>query len=172
MALENVRLRCALPDLPTRLFEESMHIFQEIQAYLHEHIPLSKAMGVAVVKADASGVVLSAPLEPNINHRETVFGGSASSLAILAAWSVVHFGLLREGIPCRVVIQKNSMAYDKPIDGFFTARCDVPAAQTWLRFLTILKRKRIARIEVTSVLEYQKGAAGTMKGIFVAILTD
>jgi Putative thioesterase (yiiD_Cterm) len=25
--------------------------------------------------------------EPNINHRETVFGGSASSLTILAVWS-------------------------------------------------------------------------------------
>ena len=62
-----------------------MHTLQRIQDYLHEHIPLSKAMGATVLKVDLSGVVLSAPLEPNINHRETVFGGSASSLAILAA---------------------------------------------------------------------------------------
>ncbi len=73
-----------------------------IQDYLHEHIPLSKAMGVSVVEADAVGIVLSAPLEPNINHRDTVFGGSASSLAVLAAWSVVHFGLQRGGRSCRV----------------------------------------------------------------------
>jgi thioesterase domain-containing protein len=58
----------------------------ELERYLHEHIPLSHAMRVGVVTVDAGTVVLRAPLEPNINHRETVFGGSASALAILAAW--------------------------------------------------------------------------------------
>jgi thioesterase domain-containing protein len=146
-----------------------MHTLKTIQEYLHEHIPLSKAMGVQVRAADLSGVTLSAPLEPNINHRETVFGGSASSLAILAAWSVVHFGLQREGLTCRVVIQKNTMSYEKPIDGVFTARCDAPSAETWQRFVTMLKRKKIARIEVVSVLEYDGEIAGKLEGVFVAI---
>jgi thioesterase domain-containing protein len=148
-----------------------MQTLQEIQDYLHEHIPLSQAMGVEVLRADQSGVTLSAPLEPNINHRETVFGGSASSLAILAAWSVVHFGLLREGFPCRVVIQKNAMSYEKPIAGAFSARCDAPDEETWRRFLAALRRKNIARIELASVLEYNDEAAGKMEGIFVAIRT-
>lgn len=142
---------------------------QTIQDYLHEHIPLSKAMEVSVLKADASGVVLSAPLEPNINHRETVFGGSASSLAILAAWSVVHFGLQREGLSCRVVIQRNTMSYDMPIAGRFTAQCNVPAPEIWQRFLTMLRRKKIGRIELVSALAYEGKAAGTMEGVFVAI---
>lgn len=149
-----------------------METLQAIQDYLREHIPLSKAMGVEVRKADVEGVVLSAPLEPNINHRETVFGGSASSLAILAAWSVVHFGLQRAGLPCRVVIQKNTMSYDKPIAGVFTARCDAPSAETWQRFLAMLKRKKIARIEVASHLEYDQEIAGKLEGVFVAIRMD
>jgi thioesterase domain-containing protein len=149
-----------------------MDTVQSIQDYLHEHIPLSKAMGVTVLKADSSGSVLSAPLEPNINHRETVFGGSASSLAILAAWSVVHFGLQREGLYCRVVIQKNTMSYDKPIAGVFNANCNAPDAETWQRFVTIVKRKNMARIAVTSVLEYGDDIAGKMEGVFVAIRTD
>jgi hypothetical protein len=49
-----------------------------LEQYLHEHIPLSAAMGVKVVQADPQCVVLTAPLAPNINHRDTVFGGSAS----------------------------------------------------------------------------------------------
>jgi thioesterase domain-containing protein len=149
-----------------------MHTVQALQEYLHEHIPLSKAMAVAVLKADSSGVVLSAPLAPNINHRETVFGGSASSMAILAAWSVVHLGLQRDGIPCRVVIQRNTMSYDRPIAGAFTARCTAPDPETWQRFVTMLKRKRIARIELVSVLEYSHEIAGKMEGVFVAIRTD
>jgi len=149
-----------------------MDTVKTIQDYLHEHIPLSKAMGTTVQKADSSGVLLSAPLEPNINHRETVFGGSASSLAILAAWSVVHFGLKREGLRCRVVIQKNTMSYDKPMAGAFTARCNAPDGETWQRFVATVKRKKMARIAVTSVLEYADEATGTMDGVFVAIRID
>lgn len=62
----------------------------ELQTYLHAHIPLSGAMQVSVVQAALEGVVLSAPLAPNINHRDTVFGGSASAVASLAAWSLLH----------------------------------------------------------------------------------
>jgi thioesterase domain-containing protein len=53
----------------------------ELEHYLHEHIPLSQDMGVEVVMADWNGVTLRAPLTPTINHRETVFGGSASAAA-------------------------------------------------------------------------------------------
>ena len=42
-------------------------------------------------------VVIEAPLAPNINHRKTVFGGSASALGILAAWSLVHLRLAGTG---------------------------------------------------------------------------
>jgi thioesterase domain-containing protein len=56
----------------------------ELERYLHQHIPLSEAMQVSVVEVHPEHVVLSAPLAPNINHRETVFGGSASAVAILA----------------------------------------------------------------------------------------
>ena len=57
----------------------------QLEEYLRERIPLSRAMAVEVRAADATGVELYAPLAPNINHRDTVFGGSASAVAILAA---------------------------------------------------------------------------------------
>ena len=50
-----------------------------LEQYLHAHIPLSAAMGVSVVQVADEAITLSAPLEPNINHRDTVFGGSASA---------------------------------------------------------------------------------------------
>jgi thioesterase domain-containing protein len=61
-----------------------------VEAYLHEHIPLSGNMVVRVVCCDESGVTPAAPLEPNINHRHTMFGGSVSALAIRAAWTWLH----------------------------------------------------------------------------------
>jgi thioesterase domain-containing protein len=59
----------------------------ELQDHLHAHILLTRAMQVSVVSFAPRAVVLAAPLEPNINHRDTVFGGSASALAMLPAWS-------------------------------------------------------------------------------------
>src|SRR4051812_8071949 len=83
----------------------------ELEDYLHSHIPLSAAMQVAVDTVDVHGVVLRAPLAPNINHRDTVFGGSASAVAILAAWSLLHTRMRQEGIAARLVIQANTMDY-------------------------------------------------------------
>ena len=118
----------------------------ELQTYLHQHIPLSQAMQVTVVEASLQQVVLTAPLAPNINHRETVFGGSASAVAILAAWSMLHLGLTAEGLGSRLVIQRNTMDYLMPIDGSFTAVALAPARPAWESFTRMIRRKGLGRI--------------------------
>jgi thioesterase domain-containing protein len=143
----------------------------ELEQYLHEHIPLSKAMQVSVAKVEGESVVLSAPLAPNLNHRETVFGGSASSLAILAAWSLLHTRLRHAGITCRLVIQRNTMEYDLPIIGDFTARSALQDPGHWEPFLRMLTRKGRSRIAVISVLEHGGREAGHFTGEFVALGT-
>jgi Putative thioesterase (yiiD_Cterm) len=61
-----------------------------LELSLHQRIPLSRAMGVAVLEAAPARVALAAPLAPNVNHSGTVFGGSAASVAVLSAWSLVE----------------------------------------------------------------------------------
>ncbi len=128
-------------------------------------------MGVTVVSANADAVILQAPLAPNINHRETVFGGSASALAILAAWCLLHTRLQEKGIHTRLVIQRNTMEYDKPIFGGFTARSSLEQEDHWTRFIRILEKKGRARITVISVLEHAGQVAGRLSGEFVALRT-
>jgi thioesterase domain-containing protein len=144
----------------------------DLQAYLHEHIPLSKAMDVRVEQASSDEVVLSAPLAPNINHRDTVFGGSASALAILAAWALVHVRFGDDAGRCRVVIQRNSMEYLKPIFGRFAARCTIDDGETWSRFLRMLARKGRARLRLSSVLEAEGERVGVLEGEFVAFVHE
>jgi thioesterase domain-containing protein len=141
----------------------------QLTAYLHDHIPLSRAMAVSVRKADIGNVILEAPLAPNINHRETLFGGSASAIAILAAWTLLFVRLQDEARECRVVIQRNSMAYKNPIAGTFTAVAIAPDADTWARFLKALDRRGRARIEVASELWSAGKRSGRLEGIFVAL---
>src|SRR5215208_3229694 len=86
-----------------------------LERYLHAQIPISKGMGVRVLRADAAGVLLCAPLKPNLNHRQTFFGGSAAALATLAAWGLAHERLLEQaGLDVHLVIQRSSMEYLEP----------------------------------------------------------
>jgi len=143
---------------------------QALQDYLYAHIPLSKAMGVEVKTATPQGVLLSAPLAPNINHRDTVFGGSASALAILSAWALLHVSMLDANIKARLVIQKNSMSYDLPMPGDFSAEAAAPAPEKWQRFLATLQKHKRARISIQSSLYCEGKKVGEFEGDFVAII--
>lgn len=139
-----------------------------LQKYLHDHIPLSRAMEVEVVEATDSGVTLAAPLAPNINHRETVFGGSASAVAILSAWALMYLRLKGEQLNVRIVIQKNTMPYERAITGRFTASAAIADTTAWRRFADALKRKGRGRVTVRSTLHRDAERVGEFEGDFVA----
>lgn len=126
-------------------------------------------MAVGVVSIEEGAVVLRAPLAPNINHRATVFGGSACALAILAGWALLHVRLRTAGITRRLVIQRNAMQYQRPIPGEFSARASLERPERWRLFTDTLLRKRKARISVISVLEQAGQVVATFTGVFVAL---
>ena len=141
----------------------------ELQQYLHEHIPLSLAMQVSVLELQPGNVVLGAPLAPNINHRDTVFGGSASALAILSAWSLLQLRMMAAGLAPRLVIQRNTMDYELPIAGAFVARSALAEPGHWTQFTHMYERKGKARIAVNATLSFEGEVAGRFNGEFVAI---
>jgi len=140
-----------------------------LQAYLHERIPLSRAMAIEVREATPQRVVLYAPLAPNINHRDTVFGGSASAVAILAAWSVLYVRMQAEGLAGRIVIRRNTMSYERPITAGFTASATTPGDDAIATLAATIGRRRPARIRVSSLLESNGREAGTLDGEFVVL---
>ena len=140
----------------------------ELEQYLHKHIPLSQSMQVHVKQLNHHLVVLSAPIGPNINHRDTVFGGSACALGILSSWSLIHFKLQEEaGIQPRIVIQRNTMEYKKPILSTFEAHCCLEDEKAWDKFLNGIRKKGIGRIQLTSRLYCRDEEVGEFQGTFV-----
>ena len=142
---------------------------RDLEGYLHEHIPLSAAMQVAVLEATAEQVRLAAPLGPNINHRRTVFGGSAVAVATLAAWGLLYLRLSAEGFGGRLVIRESSMKFEHAIAGDFEATAVAPADEHWDRFRAAVARGRPARIEMRATLHFAGGRAGAFAGEFVAL---
>lgn len=126
-------------------------------------------MEVKVLEASIDGVTLSAPLSPNINHRETVFGGSAAAVAILSAWSLLYLRLKHENIDSRIVIQRSTTNYECPITDTFTASSDNPDPADWFKFVATLRRKRRARVKAGSILYCRDKKAGAFEGVFVAL---
>jgi thioesterase domain-containing protein len=143
---------------------------EELTAYLRSNIPLTGAMEVSAISVAPDAVVIEAPLAPNINHRKTAFGGSASALGIVAAWSLVHLRLTETSLEHRLVIQRNTMSYDAPIEGTFTAAAGFARGTDWPKFIETLERRGKARIGAVAELGYAGRRAGRLEADFVAIL--
>src|SRR6266498_1840339 len=104
-----------------------------LELFLHEMIPLAKAMGVGVEVSDDRALVLTAPKEQNRNSLNTAFGGSLVSLATLAGYGVV-WELMRtektagkEKTEWRIVVKESRAAYRRPVIGDLRAICERPA---------------------------------------------
>ena len=113
---------------------------RELEAFLRREIPLSRGMEVALE--------LEAPLEPNLNHKRTAFGGSLYSLAVLAAWGTVRRILRDAGIEAHIVISEGGLSYLKPVAGAFRARCAAPPKAGADAFRKAVLRKGKGRISL------------------------
>jgi thioesterase domain-containing protein len=140
----------------------------EITAYLHERMPITRSLGARVERYDGDSVRLAAPLAPNVNHFSTAFGGSLSALAILSGWVLLHLQLRERGVDSRLVVQRSVFEFAAPVDGDFTATTVLPAPAAWDRFLATLARHRAARVIVSSTLACSSGVGGRHEGTYVA----
>ena len=141
-----------------------------LERYLHLQIPLSAAMGTRVRLATPERVRLTAPLAPNVNHNETVFGGSAAALATLSAWALLQLRIARAGLQARLLVQRSGMEYERPVPGDFEAECRFADERAWERFRATLVRRGRARLTLTAHLLYEGQPMATFEGDFVGLI--
>jgi thioesterase domain-containing protein len=128
------------------------------ELFLHEMIPLAKAMGVGVQVSDARALVLTAPKEQNKNSLNTAFGGSLVALATLAGYGVV-WELMREGNETdkpvwHIVVKESRAAYRRPVIGDLRAICERPAQAAIAEFKDALARYGKAKLKLrTAIIE-------------------
>ena len=140
-----------------------------VEAYLHEKIPISASMGVRVKTATLERVDLWLPLQPNINHEKTVFGGSAAAAATLAAWTLLHLRLAVAGAEPQLVVHRSAIEYKKPIVRDFVATSTFGDEEEWMRFSRTLQRRGKARLAMAARLMDGTNEMCAFSGDFVAL---
>ncbi|MCL2640892.1 MAG: thioesterase domain-containing protein [Phycisphaerales bacterium] len=140
----------------------------KLTAWLHGELPLTKAMGVEVAAWDGKNITVVAPLEPNLNHTETAFGGSISSLGILAGWALLSLLLKEQGVSCRVLIQKSSTDFLRPIDTEITATASLSEKEAE-ELVESMKKKRRGKLTLDSQVLSRKTVAAKHVGTYVMI---
>lgn len=121
---------------------------KQLEKILHNEIPLSQAIGIAVVEYGASGLSLFAPLENNINHKSTAFGGSLYAVSVLTGWGLIYLLLREHGLSGHIVIQASGTKFLKPVTTDIVTKCTFKSKQQTEKFIKMYKRKGIARIQL------------------------
>ena len=142
-----------------------------LEAFLHEKIPLTKAMGLHVTESNTQHLVLEAPLAANINHLGTAFGGSLHALPTLACYAALWTLLREAGLDGHVVVKRSAAQYRAPVTGQLRAVCVRPAPAVVEEFFADLRRHKKARMELTAIVEGSEGKpAVEFSGSFVAVV--
>lgn len=122
-----------------------------LESLLHHDIPLTRDMGLKVLDWKARQLRLYLPLEANVNHKSTMFGGSLYCGAVLAGWGWLHLRLREEGIEDgHIVIQEGKISYPLPVTSDAAAICDAPSEGVWKKFLATYQRYGRARLTLHS----------------------
>jgi thioesterase domain-containing protein len=139
--------------------------------FLHEQIPLTRAMELRAVEAGDGRLVLEAPLAPNRNHLGTAFGGSLHTLPTLACYGTLWMILREAGLDGHVVVKRTHAIYRTPVEGTLRAVCARPGTRVVTEFLADLRRHKKARMDLAAIVEGANGKpAVELTGAFVAVI--
>lgn len=88
----------------------------ELQERWEQQIPISDKMGIKITQYTGYQFECSAQLNPNLNPRNTLFAGSAFTLATLTGWGMTWLLMKERGLKGSIVLADSRIRYRHPID--------------------------------------------------------
>ncbi|HMJ06751.1 MAG TPA: YiiD C-terminal domain-containing protein [Chthoniobacterales bacterium] len=139
----------------------------ELEEFLHQRIPLTRAMGLRAVESSDRGLVVAAPVALNRNHLGTAFGGSINAVATVAGYGLLWLALRNEAAD--MVVRDSAIRYIRPIHETIRAVCARPGEDEWRAFKTAFGARGKARISLRVRIEEADRVAAEFEGTFVAL---
>lgn len=127
-------------------------ISEKLKQFFLDHLPITQFMGLEVESYDGDTLILTAPLEPNINDKQTAFGGSLYNAAVMACWGMVYLKTQEKNIDCNQVVAEGSMKYIAPVSGRIRAICHAPGEEELTAFFASFDLKGRAKITLEAAI--------------------
>jgi thioesterase domain-containing protein len=138
----------------------------QLQEKIHTAIPLSAVMQFSIIELNSDSIIVSAPLEPNVNIHGTGFAGSLYSVAILTGWALSTHIMSLHNMVGDLVVGKADITYRTPVKGALTCRTQVSAA-VCDAFKNNFEASGKARLNLTVNIGDDPNAV--LQGLFVAV---
>lgn len=142
-------------------------LLRDTERFLHEQIPLTRAMGVKLESYDGMRLVVTAPLAPNHNHLGTAFGGSLSALTTLAGYAMLWLQLGDRS--AHIVIRESTIRYRRPVSEELRAICERPDEHALSEFRATFAATGKAHIRLQVRVEHAEQVCVLFEGDFVAL---
>lgn len=122
--------------------------------FLYQHIPSVKFMQLKLLSCDDNTLLASAPAKPNLNDKQTIFGGSSSALMTVCGWSLIKYNLEQRGFKNDVVIADAQTRWLKAQSDALniSVRCDI----NWDKAMTALNNNESIKPSVQSQVKNQQ----------------
>lgn len=127
-------------------------VSEKLKQFFLDHLPITQFMGLEVESYDGDTLILTAPLEPNINDKQTAFGGSLYNTAVMACWGMIYLKTQEKNIDCNQVVAEGSVKYIAPVNGRIRAICHAPSEEALAVFFENFDLKGRAKITLESVI--------------------
>lgn len=141
---------------------------QELTNFLHDQIPLARALAIKITSTGNDQVEVFAPLAPNSNHMGTAFGGSLGAVLILSCYTWLFHRLDQAGFSAHVLIKEGKTDYLLPVESDMHAVCLSPKVNEIEKFMESFKRKSRGKITLKAQILKGQDKACAFEGIFVA----
>jgi thioesterase domain-containing protein len=155
--------------MPRTVTADPQLLANDLLRFIHDRIPLARAMDLRLHHYAPEVLVLAAPLAPNVNDKGCAFGGSLASLMTLAGWALVELALERRGEDCDVFVGDSHVRYLEPVWNDFSAEARLAEEAGFDTFFATLAERGKARIDVRCLVPGSgERPAATLEARFVA----
>ncbi|MCW8870652.1 MAG: thioesterase domain-containing protein [Proteobacteria bacterium] len=137
--------------------------------FLYQHIPSVKFMQLKLLSCDDNTLLASAPAKPNLNDKQTIFGGSSSALMTVCAWSLIKYNLEQRDFKNDVVIADAQSRWLKAQSDALSisVNCDI----NWDKTMTALNNNESVKPSVQcQVKNQQNQLCTTMTARYVILV--
>jgi thioesterase domain-containing protein len=146
-------------------------IAQDLEQILKRGIPIAAEMGIRDLHIQDHKLTLKLPLSPNINHKQTMFGGSLYAAGALACYGLFLAGLREQSILTNdIVISEGDMKYIAPVNEDAMIQAQWSSEAEMKKFFKSLQSKSKARVLMRAQVLLRGQVCAEFSGHFVAQL--